>query len=100
LIRQGKVFDPFFSAQRHQIIIEILTEGAVGEPEKLEMKPLEAFTEGLQLTEKPQLLQLDVTQQSVRFRKMQHIEQERAIDCNLVGLSHRFLSDTPGKVEL
>ena len=90
LIRQREVLHPFLPAERRQIIIEILAERPVGEPEEFEMKPFEALAEHLQLAKKTELLKLDVAEQAVRFGQMQNIEQERPVDRNLMRLAHRL----------
>jgi hypothetical protein len=52
------------------------------------MEALEALSKHLQFTEKTELLQLDVAQQPMRLSQMQGIEQQRAIDGNLLWLAH------------
>ena len=54
------------------------------------MKPFEAFAEHLELAEKTELLKLDVAQQPMRFGQMQCIQQEGAVDGNLMRLAHRL----------
>ena len=55
VIGQCKVLDAFFPPKRRQIIVQILAECAVGEPEEFEMKPFDAFPEHLQFAQKAEL---------------------------------------------
>jgi hypothetical protein len=52
------------------------------------MESLETFSEHLQLTQETELLELDVAQQSVRLRQMQRVQEQRAVDGNLMWLTH------------
>mgnify|MGYP003290982664 CR=1 FL=1 len=80
LIGERKVLHALLPTERRQIVVQILAEGAVGEPEKFKVKPFEALSEHLQLAKKTELLKFDVAQQPMRFGQMQRIQQKRAVD--------------------
>lgn len=56
------------------------------------MERLQAFGEGLELTQETELLQFDIAQPIIRLGELQDIQEEGAVDGNLIGRSQCLLA--------
>ena len=97
LIGEREVLDSLLASERGQIVVEILAERPIGEPEKFKVKAFQPLAEHLQLAEKAQLLKLDIAQQPVGFAEMQDIEEQGPVDGDLSAVCACCIDSLPHK---